>query len=246
MSACRATLSSGREPAEHGATFLVEGFGNASIPAFPSSDKEIFFSLDGGATFAYAAYLSSSANGTAASNAYFPVIVNLNTNGAISRFRTNGISPATRDTHAYNNSLVTIPSLATDIGLLTGGPNLKQFKYEVLTFDRLTGDVVADTGLLTYDLSKPGVDAQGGNLDPFFYDDLPTTTIPVTFNSANFLANASKGMILAHMHNGTGAHTDVLSFGAPTLQSAVSRKVHAAAGTFDLPLTLTPITNPTT
>ena len=239
-------IERGGSPQNTVLTFLVEGFGNASIPASGSSDKEIFFSLDGGATFAYGVFLSSSANGTAASNAYFPVIVNLNANTAISRFRTNGISPATRDTNAFNNSLVTIPILATDIGLLTGGPNLKQFKYEVLTFDRQTGDAVADTGLLTYDLSKPGVDAQGGNLDPFFFDDLPTTTIPVTFNSANFLANASKGMILAHMHNGAGAHTDVVSFGAATLQSAVSRKVHAAAGTFDLPLTLTPISNPTT
>jgi len=33
---------------------------------------------------------------------------------------------------------------------------------------------------------------------------------------------------------------------APLLQGAVSRKVHGAAGTFNLPLTLTPITNPTT
>jgi hypothetical protein len=32
----------------------------------------------------------------------------------------------------------------------------------------------------------------------------------------------------------------------PTLASAVSRKVHGAAGTFNLPLVLTPVTNPTT
>jgi hypothetical protein len=33
---------------------------------------------------------------------------------------------------------------------------------------------------------------------------------------------------------------------SPILQSAVSRKVHGGAGTFDLPLTLVPVTNPTT
>jgi hypothetical protein len=33
---------------------------------------------------------------------------------------------------------------------------------------------------------------------------------------------------------------------APTLSSAVSRKVHGAAGTFDLPLSLVSVTNPTT
>jgi hypothetical protein len=226
-------------------TFLLEGFGNSSSPAYQSSDKEIYFFLNGSPNPSYVVYLSSSANGTASSNAYFPVIVNLGTNGAISRFRTNGFSPATLDTNAFNNTMVTIPILATDIGLLTGGPNLKLFKYEVVTFDR-QNNTVDDTGLLTYDLSKPGIDAQGGNLDPFFYTDLTTTTIPVTFNGANFLANASKGMILAHMHNGAGSRTDLVSFAAATLQSAVSRKVHAAAGTFDLPLTLTPVTNPTT
>jgi streptogramin lyase len=34
--------------------------------------------------------------------------------------------------------------------------------------------------------------------------------------------------------------------GAPLLQSAVSRKMHGGAGTFDLPLTLLPLTNPST
>jgi hypothetical protein len=33
---------------------------------------------------------------------------------------------------------------------------------------------------------------------------------------------------------------------APVLANAVSRRVHGAAGTFDLPLVLTPVTNPTT
>lgn len=237
-------IERGASPANTVLTFLLQGFGNATMPSFLSSDKEIFFSLDG-VNFAYAVFLSASANGTATSNAYFPVIVNLGTNGASSRFRTNGLSPATRDTNAFNNSMVSIPILATDIGLLTGGPNIKKFFYEVVTFDR-NNNQVDDSGLLTYDMSNPGVDAQGGNLDPFWYNDVAATTIPVTFNGANLLANASLGMILAHMHNATGAQTDVVSFAAAVLQSAVSRKVHGAAGTFDLPLTLTPVTDPTT
>src|SRR4029453_1178611 len=54
-------------------TFLLEGFGNSPMPAYQSSDKEIYFSLDGGATFPFAVYLSSQANGTASSNVYVPV-----------------------------------------------------------------------------------------------------------------------------------------------------------------------------
>jgi hypothetical protein len=236
-------LERGASTANTVVTFLVEGNGNASTPDYFSSDKEVFISLDGGAHFQYAIYLTSAANGTANSNAYFPAIVNLGTNAVVLRYRTNGFNPNALDTNAYNNSLVTMPVLATDIGL--AGPSMPtSFVYEVATFDR-GGNLVDDSGPLTYNLAAPGVDAQGGSLDPFFYSDLPTTNIPVVFNGANLLANGSKGMVLAHMHNAAGSHTDVVTFVPPTLQSAVSRKVHGAAGTFDLPLSAVS-TNPTT
>ena len=159
------------------------------------------------------------------------------------RFRTNGLSPASADTNAYNNSVVTIPVLATDIGM-AGPSQPTSFVYDVVTYDRLTGLAVDVTAPLHYNMALPGVDAQGGNLDPFFYFDLPATTIPVVFNSANLAANASKGLILAHMHNATGARTEVVSFAAPALVSAASRKVHGLVGTFDLALTL--VASPTT
>lgn len=236
-------IERGASPQNTVLTFLLEGFGNASMPSLPSTDKEINISIDGGVTFNYLIYLSSAANGADPSNVYTPVIIDFNAGVAFSRFRTNGLSPATNDTNIYNNSLLTMPILATDIGLLGAG-NVTQLVYDVATFDRANNQV-DDTGPLHYDLANPGIDAQGGNLDPFFYLDLPATTIPVTFNGANLLANNSIGMILAHMHNGTGVHTDSVMFAAPVLQSAVSRKVHGAAGTFDLPLSAVP-TNPTT
>ncbi len=211
-------LERGASPQNTVLTFLLEGFANASTPSFNGSDKEIFISVDGGATFGYALFLSSQANGSAGSNVYVPVIVNQSTGGSIFRFRTNGLSPATRDTNSYNNSVVTIPVLGTDIGLAGAGLPT-QFFYEVVTFDRQTQNVVDDTGLLLYDMAKPGLDAQGGNLDPFFYNDLPTTTIPVTYNGANYQANGSLGLVLAHMHNATGARTDVVTFASPTITS---------------------------
>jgi len=236
-------LERGASPQNTVVTFLLEGNANATTPDYQSSDKEIFISLDGGANFQYVVYLTSAANGTATSNAYFPAVVNLGTGAGLLRFRTNGFNPNTLDTNAYNNTAVMMPVLATDIGL--AGPSMPtSFVYEVATFDR-SGALVDDSGPLTYNLAAPGVDAQGGNLDPFVYFDLPTTTIPVAFNGANLTANGSLGMVLAHMHNGAAAHTEVASFVPPTLQSAVSRKLHGAAGTFDLTLSAV-TTNPTT
>ena len=214
-------LERGASPQNTVLTFLLEGFANASTPSFNGSDKEIFISVDGGATFGFAIFLSSQANGSAGSNVYVPVIVDQRpppNTGTFFRFRTNGLSPATRDTNSYNNSIVTIPVLATDIALAGAGLPT-QLLYEVVSFDRQTQNIVDDTGLLIYDLARPGLDAQGGNLDPFFYNDLPTTTIPVTYNGANYQANGSLGLVLAHMHNATGARTDVVTFASPTITS---------------------------
>jgi hypothetical protein len=173
-----------------------------------------------------------------------PVVLDLNQGIITKQFFTNGLSAATRDTNSFNNSVVTIPVRAASIGLGAAG-NPTKFRYRVLTFDRQSQNVVDDTLWLTYDIARPGLDAQGGNLDPFFYDDLPTTTIPVVFDAANYDTNGSRGLILAHMHNFTGARTDVITFATPaTLTSAASRKAHGAAGIFDLPLSLV-ATNPT-
>lgn len=242
-------LLRGATPQNTVLTFLLEGFGNASMPAYQSSDKEIYIDVNDDGTDDWAIYLSSTANGTASSNAYFPVVVNLSAGTAFTQYRTNGFNPNALDTNAYNNSVVTIPVGAGNIGLAAAGSPTK-FHYTVVTFDRQTGAVTDVAGPLVYDMANPGVDAQGGNLDPFFYTDLPATTIPVVYNAANYLANGSKGLVLAHMHNGTGVRTDVVAVGAaaPVLASAVSRKVHAAAGTFDLPLSAAPPVdhNPTT
>ncbi len=225
-------------------TFLLEGFGNASMPAYQSSDKEIYIDINNDGIDDWAIYLSSAANGTASSNAYFPVVVNLSNSSAFTQIRTNGLSPtgaaSSRDTNAYNNSVVTVPVVAGNIGMAGAGLPTK-FNYTVVTFDRQTGSVVDVAGPMTYDMAAPGLDAQGGNLDPFYYTDVPTTTIPVNYNTANFATNASKGLVLAHMHNATGARTDVVLFGAaaPVQTGVVSRRVHGAAGTFDLVLTTT-------
>ncbi len=193
-------------------TFALEGFGPAAVPAYQSSDKEIYVDTNNDGQFDYVIYLSSAANGTARSNVYTPVIMNLATNASLSRFRTNGINPNTRDTNAYGNDVVTIPVMATDIGLIGTGSGPTSFGYDVATFDR-EGNLVDETGMLHYDVTKPGVDGGGTGLDPFFYNDLSGQTVPVTYNALNFQNNGSLGLMMVHMHNAKGAHAETVTFG---------------------------------
>jgi hypothetical protein len=199
-------------------TFGIEGFANAAVPEYVSSDKEIFIDTNLDGTFDFGIFLGSVANGTANSNAYFPVLVNLNTGDAsIPGFRTNLLSPATADTNSFNNSavLISMPAAALgdpDNGLpalgSAGGPTV--VGYLVATFDR-NGNEVDESPFLTYDLANPGFDLEGGNFEPFYYPDVPST-IHVGFNGNNFQSNGSMGVWLVHMHNGSGQHSDVVPF----------------------------------
>jgi hypothetical protein len=198
-------------------TFGIEGFGDAPVPEFNSSDKEIFIDTNRDGTFDFAIYLSSAANGSAHSNAYFPVLVNLGTGAAsIPGFRTNLLNPATADTNSFNNSAILMPMPASALGDpanglpalgSVGGPTV--FDYLVVTFDR-NGNQVDQTPLLTYDLANPGFDPENGNFEPFYYTDVPSS-FPVNFNGKNFKSNGTLGLWLVHMHNGDGNRSDVLT-----------------------------------
>jgi len=199
-------------------TFGIEGFGDAATPDSSSSDKEIFIDINSDGTFDFAIFLSSLANGTAPSNAYFPVLVNLNTGAAsIPGFRTDLLNPAAADTNSFNNSAVLISMPAAALGdpahglpalASPGGPTA--FKYVVVTFDR-QGNQVDQSPLLTYDLAHAGFDLEGGNFEPFFYPDVPSS-VHVNFAHRNFHSNGTRGIWMVHMHNGDGQRSNAIAF----------------------------------
>lgn len=151
------------------------------------------------------------------------------------------------DTRIFNNDAYFMIAPLAALGL-TGGETIH---YYVDTFDPAAGisPPVDEVGPQTYNLGAQGLDFGGAIL----LDDLPGATIPVTYNVANLTANGSLGALLLHHHNAAGLTGQVLTVPPVTilpavLQSAVSRKVHGSAGTFDLPLLLAPAVNhnPTT
>jgi subtilisin family serine protease len=207
--------ASGAAKAGTNIMFGVEDFGDAATPDFASSDKEIYIDTNLDGIFDFVVFLTNV--GTGLENVFVPEIVNLNTNAGALRFFTNGLSAATADTNIYNNSGIVFPIRATDIGLVGAsgtGPTL--FQYLVVTFDR-NGNEVDESPLMTYDLANPGLDTSGGALEPTWFFDLTTTSIPVNWNGTNFQNNGSLGVWLFHTHNGSGLRSDVVTFQKPTV-----------------------------
>lgn len=209
-------------------TFAIQGFGDASTPSFLSSDKEIFIDLNGDGVDDYAIYLDSRASGTVKSNVYYPVLVNLSTNaGTILAQPTNVLPSNIRDTNSFNNSVVLVSVPAALLGYTGQGQSF--FNYSVATFGR-DGNFVDGTPRLRFDIARPGFDPQpNGNtvrsdgsgtfLEPYYYNDLPGTSVPVNFNGANFAANGSKGIMVVHMHNSQGSRVDVVTVQTPKITS---------------------------
>jgi subtilisin family serine protease len=163
-------------------------------------------------------------------------------------FFTNAAAPNQVDTRVFQNDVYFMPVPLSAIGL---GPT-DTLSYEILTFSTSTGDLGDDLGPFSFNMGAPGLTFFDSFGDPggLLLDDLPGAKIPVTFNVANLNANGSLGALLLHHHNKAGTTAETLTVPAatvlaPVFQSAVSRKVHGAAGTFDLPLSAV-ATNPTT
>ena len=208
-------------------TFGIEGFGDAAVPEFNSSDKEIVIDSDGDGTFDFQVFLTSIPNGTSHSNEYVPVVVDLHRGTAAQvpfPYETNLLDPVFnppdgstvggKETNPFNNSAVLVPVPANMLLAATakqGNPAPTVINYVVVTFDR-NGNEVDETPVLHYDARRPGFNVQGGQTEPFYYSDLPGTNIPVQYNSKNFGANGSLGVLLLHRHNADGHRSDVVTF----------------------------------
>ena len=214
--------------------FGAEKFGNAATPDFASSDTEIDFDTnpaDIGVTFNpnYAVFLTSF--GVGLENVFTVEGVNLTTGGTFIDEFTNGLDSSVADTNIYNNSGIVFPIFAQDIGLVGGdGTGNTKFQYAVFTFDRSGNNVDAE-GVFLYDVANPGLEVDnsgnaagvtdtsyGGFFEPFYYNDVPTNSVPVNYNGTNFQNNFSLGVWLLHMHNGNLLRSDVVGFLAPIIK----------------------------
>ncbi|MEY2538064.1 MAG: hypothetical protein QOG67_1804 [Verrucomicrobiota bacterium] len=208
--------------------FAIEGFGNSPVPdAFGGADKEIFIDLDFDNVYDIAIFMSRLSSGTSPTNVYFSYLVDITgvfgPAGAVypwEPLNARSGAPTARDTNSFNNSVITVPI----DGLI--GTGFSSFQYQVATFDR-NGSEVDETPVLFFDAANSGLDATPpGQLEPFFVNDLPTTAFTVNYNGTGFQTDAAQGLMVVHMHNGTGNHTDVVAFRAPTITGFSPASAH--------------------
>ncbi|HYH84774.1 MAG TPA: post-COAP-1 domain-containing protein [Pyrinomonadaceae bacterium] len=152
----------------------------------------------------------------------------------------NNVAASSLDTVPHNTNMMVIPVSASALGLTTANA---KFRYRIAATSRGFGGTIDSMTALTYDAANPGFNLTGGVPGLPLYADVNEGSIPVAYNKANYLANASQGLLLLHHHNAFGAHDQILSVQEPT---ATSVAVDAASGQYSDPVTLRATVSPAT
>ena len=205
-------------------SFAIDTFGDATVPDYYFGDERyIYLDTDKNGTDDYRIEVSTLfANlpppSQTGNNVYFSYAFSLYNSSGFAEYPVNGVGSNQLEANVFNNSACIISFDARDVGYAGGASS---FNYHVVTFnDR--GQKVDDTGTLTYDLARAGVDTHAaGVFEPSgnYFADASGNSINVKYNGANFQANASKGVLLVHLHNGKGNRSDVVTLVKPTIMA---------------------------
>jgi subtilisin family serine protease len=219
--------------------FGVALWGATPVPQLDADVEITLVTAAGAPLYTLYPYLGVEPNNGYPTNVYLTGVYSYASGTTSLYYYQNGFPSNVVDTRVFQNDVFMMAAPLANIGAPTG----KIYYY----VDSFNGDgFQEELGPFTFNIGAPGVDFGGGVL----FDDLPGATIPVNFNVANLTANASLGALLLHHHNKPGSTAEVLTVPPvtvvpPVLVGAASRRVHSAAGPFDLVLAATPL-NPTT
>jgi hypothetical protein len=182
-------------------------------------------------------------------------------NSNFANYWTDELDPLQADVNIFNNSAVIVSVDASQVNVAQGGPTAFNYRVEnydrnanlVSATPEMTYDVVnpglegEDSTGASSSLGFQGLPA--GNTDnnsppffnpphagpffePFMYVDSSAGSIPINYNGTNFRANGSLGVLLIHMHNGTGNRSDAVAFRKPTITGFSPSSGSRSAGTF--------------
>lgn len=203
-------------------TFGIDTFGDATVPSFISSDRQVLIDLNFDGVPEFEIYLDSvrisNTSPPTHSNVYMPVLANLNNGDAFYTGYYTNLYPSNQlDVNAFNNSSVLVSVDAADLTYTGSGQS--NFDYWIETYDRNTGALKERTPTMHFDIARPGFNATNGNFEPFYDADFPGQTIPVAYNGQNIQTNHSLGVLLIHRHNGNGNRSEVVTLRSPRIES---------------------------
>jgi len=116
-------------------------------------------------------------------------------------------SPLSLHTALYNSNVCVMAVPASVLGLNAGNSS---FRYRVYTQSHYSNGQVDTTPEQFYDVARPGLDFTNGAVGVPTYLDKPGNAIPVTYNRDAFLDAGSKGILVLHHHNATGARAEAI------------------------------------
>ena len=152
---------------------------------------------------------SSSAGGSSPNDVFSVLLCKLST-GSCNGYYLNGVDAGVRDTALFGTNVMVLPVLPGWLGLTAGA---SRFNYKVVT-------AVDSTATLTYDPAHPGLSFGGtsflgATVTQPLYTDLSGQVIPVQYDRADYLANASSGLLLLHHFNAAGNRAQVVTVVSP-------------------------------
>jgi minor extracellular serine protease Vpr len=112
------------------------------------------------------------------------------------------------DTQPFNTNALVLAVDAGDLGL---NDTSSDFNYQVLASTNVEDISVDDqTGVLHYNVARPGIRFGHGLFNMPFFNDLTGTSIGITYNPLDALGNGTQGVLVIHHHNTAGSHVEVL------------------------------------
>jgi hypothetical protein len=213
----------------------ISTYGNWSTPFNFDTEFDVNIDTNNDGIADYILFNSSLPN---ESDTFVTELFNVNTQQLIPEDFLNGVPGDALDVAPYNNSVMVLPVLASDLGLTTGNSS---FKYWVNSFPRETSPFGVDSSpVLSFDAGHPGLDFTGGAPGVPIWGDRPGDSINVAYPSlAAYEAAGSQGVLLLHLHNGSGNRAEVLPVTVPSVQlSQASQDVLEHAGVVSVTATL--------
>jgi subtilisin family serine protease len=198
----------------------ISTYGNWSTPIANDTEFDVYFDTNNDGTPDYVMFNNSL---PAESDTFVTELINLHTQAVTIEDYLDGVPGDVLDVAPYNNSVMVMPVFASDLGLT---PGHSRFTYFIGAAPReLSPNYFDVSPNLSFDAGKPGLDFTSGTPGVPIWGDRPGDSIDVAYpNLVAYQANASQGVLLLHLHNGSGNRDEVLPVNVRTLYLPVVRR----------------------
>jgi hypothetical protein len=188
--------------------FAITAQGDWSAPLAPEAQFKVFIDIDRNGSDDFV--LSNDTLSGQSNDVFYSCLTRLSDNAVSYPLPLNLFPASTYDVRPFNTNVMILAVPASAIGLTAANP---AFRYRVESY--AANSLISASAVHTYTASRAGLDFSGGLAGMPLWPDLPTTAIPVSFNTGAYEANGSIGALLLHLHNLELQRAGILAVVAP-------------------------------